>query len=253
MQRVRLATSQHGSDRITACRICRLPDCVSHKKFRGDYCETTSTGYSCVFVSLWGTLVCGVVSRGTVIHGAERECVFGSRYGDGQFQQPADRYFRDGVAIYDAEAGGTFLNAGATAMANDHFGIGVDISWRATHAAYAGLRLMPLFYDIDGVWTPMKTKHFEPEIHAGIGGMKLDYTYSQTSCNQLSGCATATEGVTSSSHFQGHFSAAARFYLTDHVFIRPSVDTHLVSNLFQYGRDLVPEYSVGIGYSFGRE
>jgi len=161
--------------------------------------------------------------------------------------------FATGSPFTTPKLGGTFLNAGATAMANDHFGIGVDLSWRATHAAYAGLRLMPLFYDIDGVWTPMKTKHFEPEIHAGIGGMKLDYTYSQTSCNQLSGCATATEGVTSSSHFQGHFSAAARFYLTDHVFIRPSVDTHLVSNLFQYGRDLVPEYSVGIGYSFGRE
>lgn len=161
--------------------------------------------------------------------------------------------FSTGTPYTTPKLGGSFLDAGASAMFTKHFGVGGDVSWRATHAAYTGLNLMPLFYDIDGIWQPMKTKRFEPEIHAGLGGMKLDYTYSQTECNPLSGCATASQGVASSAHFQGHFAAAARFYLTDHIFIRPAVDTHVVANLFQYGRDVVPEYSLGIGYSFGRE
>jgi hypothetical protein len=161
--------------------------------------------------------------------------------------------FGTGVPYTTPKLGGSFLDVGSTVLFTDHFGVGADVSWRATHAAYAGLRMMPVFYDLDGVWQPGHTKRFEPEIHAGLGGMKLGYSFSQTNCNQLSGCETATESVTSSSHFQVHFSAAARFYLTDHVFIRPAVDGHYVANLFQYGRDVVPEYSLGIGYSFGRE
>lgn len=161
--------------------------------------------------------------------------------------------FATGVPYTTPKLGGSFLDVGASVLFTDHFGVGGDVSWRATHAAYAGLNMMPVFYNFDGVWQPAKTKRFEPEIHAGLGAMKLDYTYSQTNCNQLSGCATSSEGVTSSSHFQGHFSAAARFYLTDHIFLRPSVDAHVVTNLFQYGRDFVPEYSLGLGYSFGRE
>jgi hypothetical protein len=83
--------------------------------------------------------------------------------------------------------------------------------------------------------------------------MKPGYSYSQTNCNRLSVCQTANQSVTSSSHFQGHFAAAARLYLTDHVFVRAAVDDHVVANLFQYGRDVVPEYSPGLGYSFGLE
>ncbi len=161
--------------------------------------------------------------------------------------------FATGVPYTTPKLGGTFLDAGATMLFSDRFGVGTDISWRATHAAYTGLNMMPVFYSFDGVWQPMHTKRFEPEIHGGIGGMKLGYTYSQTNCNQLSGCSTESEGVTNSSHFQVHFAAAARLYLTDHVFVRPAVDGHYVANLFQYGRDVVPEYSIGIGYSFGRE
>lgn len=161
--------------------------------------------------------------------------------------------FATGNPYTTPKLGGSFLDVGASVLFTPHFGVGADVSWRATHAAYTGLNLMPIFYNFDGIWEPGHTKHFEPELRAGIGGMRLGYSFSQEYCNQLSGCSTSTEGVTTSDHFQGHFAAAARFYLTDHVFIRPAVDTHVVANLFQFGRDFVPEYSVGLGYSFGRE
>jgi hypothetical protein len=147
--------------------------------------------------------------------------------------------FATGVPYTTPRLGGSFLDAGGTVLFTPHFGAGVDVSWRATHAAYTGLNVMPIFYDFDGVWQPGHTKRFEPEIHAGLGGMKLGYSYSQTNCNQLSGCSTANQSVTSSSHFQGHFAAAARLYLTDNVFVRAAVDDHVVANLFQYERDVI--------------
>jgi hypothetical protein len=161
--------------------------------------------------------------------------------------------FATGKPYTTPKLAGSFLDAGTSVMFTQHFGIGADVSWRATRGAYTGLNVMPIFYDFDGVWQPVKTKHFEPEIHAGLGGMKLGYSYTQSECNQLSGCSSSTEGVTNSNHFQGHFAAAGRFYLSSHVFLRPAFDAHVVSNLFQYGRDFVPEYSLGLGYSFGRE
>ena len=46
---------------------------------------------------------------------------------------------------------------------------------------------------------------------------------------------------------------AARLYATPHIFLRPAVDVHWVNNFFQFGSNWVPEYTMGVGYSFGGE
>jgi len=148
---------------------------------------------------------------------------------------------------------GTFLDLGSSVLFTKHFGVGADVSWRAAHGAYAGLLYRPMFYNFDGVWEPISTKRFEPEIHAGLGGMHIGYTFNQTECDQFAGCETSSQTVETASHFQVHGAIAARFYLTDHVFVRPAIDAHYVNNLFQFGSNWVPEYSLGVGYSFGRE
>jgi hypothetical protein len=160
--------------------------------------------------------------------------------------------FGTGSPFTTPRLGGTFPDLGASVMFTKHFGVGADFSWRATRDSYAGLLVRPLFYNFDGVWTPVSTKRFEPEIRAGLGGMRLGYSINQQNCDPFAGCETSNQAIESSNHFQGHFAVAGRFYLTDHVFVRPAVDAHVVSNLFQYGHDVVPEYSIGLGYSFGR-
>ena len=50
-----------------------------------------------------------------------------------------------------------------------------------------------------------------------------------------------------------HFAVAARIYATPHIFFRPAVDVHWVNNFFQFGSNWVPEYTMGLGYSFGGE
>ena len=161
--------------------------------------------------------------------------------------------FGTGSPFTTPKLGGAFPDIGASVMFTKHFGVGADVSWRASHGAYAGLLYRPVFYNFDGIWQPVSTKRFVPEIRAGLGGMHMGFSFNQTNCDPFGGCQTSNESVESSSHFQGHFAAAARFYVTDHVFVRPAVDTHVVSNLFQFGSNFVPEYSLGIGYSFGRE
>ena len=146
---------------------------------------------------------------------------------------------------------GAYMDIGASAMFTKHVGVGADINWRASRGNYAGLLYRPMFYNFDGVWTPVSTKRFEPEVRLGLGGMHIGYSFNQTNCDAFGGCNTVNEPVETSSHFQVHGALAARFYLTDHVFVRPAVDAHYVNNFFQFGSNWVPEYSVGVGYTFG--
>lgn len=161
--------------------------------------------------------------------------------------------FGTGTPFTTPSMGGTFLDVGSSVLFTKHFGVGADVSWRAAKGSYAGLLYRPTFYNFDGIWTPISTKRFEPEIHGGLGGEHIGYSFSQTLCDQFAGCQTQTQSVETASHFQVHMAAAARFYLTDHVFVRPSIDAHYVNNNFQFGSNWVPEYSFAVGYSFGRE
>lgn len=148
---------------------------------------------------------------------------------------------------------GTFLNVGGSLMLTPHFGAGANLSWRAGQGEYAGLNYRPFFYDFNGIWQPLKTKRFVPEVQAGLGGVRVGFSANQTACDQLVGCQTFNAGTESSSHFQTHFGVAARIYATPHIFLRPAVDAHWVNNFFQFGSNWVPEYSLGVGYSFGGE
>ncbi|MGD1073466.1 MAG: hypothetical protein ABSB15_25425 [Bryobacteraceae bacterium] len=159
--------------------------------------------------------------------------------------------FGTGSPFTTPRMGGLFSDFGASFMATKQFGAGADISWRDTQGAYAGLNYRPLFYNFDGIYQPVKTKRFAPELRLGLGGVHLGYSLNQTACNSFTGCSTATEGVGSSEHFQMHAEVAARFYVTNHIFVRPAVEAHWVNDFFQFGSNWVPQYSIGVGYSIG--
>ena len=58
--------------------------------------------------------------------------------------------------------------------------------------------------------------------------------------------------VGSSTHFQLHFGAGLQIALTNHFFVRPQFDLHYVPNLTdQFGRNVVPEATIAVGYHFG--
>ncbi|MDQ1468866.1 MAG: hypothetical protein QOJ99_346 [Bryobacterales bacterium] len=160
--------------------------------------------------------------------------------------------FGTGNPFTTPKLGGLMADLGASIMLTKHYGVGGDLSWRTSQGAYAGLNYRPLFYNVDGVYQPVKTRRFEPELRAGLGGVSVRYSYSQQSCDGFVGCTSSNQFVESSSHFQVHAAAAARLYVTNHVFVRPAFDLRYVNNFYQFGNNWVPQYSVGVGWSFGR-
>ncbi len=160
--------------------------------------------------------------------------------------------FGDGNIFYTPKMAGAFGKAGADLMFTPHFGIGGEADFRFSQGAYAGLNYRPSFYDINGIWHPIaRAAPIVPEFQAGIGAVNLKFFYPQSYCDIFAGCNSSNTYLESSNHFQTHLSAAVRFYVTNHVFIRPQYDVRWVNNFFQFGSSWVPEYSASLGYSFG--
>jgi hypothetical protein len=161
--------------------------------------------------------------------------------------------FGTGNFVNTPKMTGLFLNLGGSFMLTPHWGAGAEVNWRAAEGDYAGLNYRPIFYDFNAVWQPVKTARFVPEIQGGIGGVAVRFNANTQQCDAFTGCQTVSLGSESSGHFQAHASVAARLYVTPHVFFRPAVDAHWVNNFFQFGSNWVPEYNLGVGYSFGGE
>jgi hypothetical protein len=162
--------------------------------------------------------------------------------------------FGTGTPINTPRLTGLYATVGGGFMFTDHFGAGAEINWRAGQGDYAGVNYRPIFYDFNGIWQPLKTKRFVPEIQAGVGGVAVHFNANAQSCiDPLVGCQTVNVGSESSNHFQTHFAVAARIYATPRIFFRPAVDVHWVNDFFQFGSNWVPEYTMGLGYSFGGE
>ena len=183
--------------------------------------------------------------------GAEVHIGFGSARAK-SIGAPVD-LFGDGTLYNTPALGGLFMNLGGSAMLTSHFGFGGELSIHPAKADYAGgLTYRPLFYDFNGIYQPVGiSSKVVPELQAGIGGMNLKFYYDQSTCNQIAGCSSYSSLLASSNHFQVHFGGGLRFFVTDHVFIRPQVDVHWVHNLFQFGTNWVPQYGASVGYEFG--
>lgn len=159
--------------------------------------------------------------------------------------------FGTGSPYTTPKMAGLFSDIGGTFMFSKHVGLGADLDWRNTKAAYAGLNYRPMFYNFDAVYSPGKTKHFVPELRGGLGGVNVAYSYTSTACDAFTGCSTSNQYLESAHHFQVHMGVAARYYVTNHVFLRPAVEAHWVNNFSQFGSNWVPQLSMGVGYSFG--
>lgn len=161
--------------------------------------------------------------------------------------------FGDG-AIYTApRMGGLFANAGGNLMITPHYGFGGEVSFRTSQGGYAGLKYRPIFYDFNGIYHPMGSKRLVPELQAGLGAVNLRFYQNQQACDVFAGCSSSNLFVESSNHFQLHFAAGLKYYVRGQFFVEPKFDLHWVNNFFQFGSNLVPEYSVNLGYTFGAQ
>ena len=135
-----------------------------------------------------------------------------------------------------------------------HLGITGEYSFRFAQSSYMpaeDVNVRPGFYDFNAVYQPTSgDKKIVPVFEAGIGGAKVS-SYFTSSAGSL---FSQSELIGSSSHFQLHAAAGVKIYVKSDFFIKPLFDYHWVDNLTdQYGRNSVPEVTISIGYTFGRQ
>lgn len=144
------------------------------------------------------------------------------------------------------------------------FGVGAEVNFEPSKqnyinlnasAAANGLNSLSVqsrmtLYDFNGIFQPVKSKRAGLKLEGGIGGANLKF-YQGGSSSSVLGSQNFSQYFQSSNHFQVHGGAGVQIYLTDHMFIRPQFDVHYVHNLTEFGRNVVTEETVWIGYSFG--
>lgn len=146
-----------------------------------------------------------------------------------------------------------------------HFGVGADVSFQPAKqdyinlnasAAANGLSTLTLqsrmtLYDFNGIVQPYKGKKAALKLIGGIGGANLKF-YEAGSSSSFIGSQNFSQYFQSSNHFQVHGGVGVQIYVTDHMFVRPQFDVHYVHNLNEFGRNLVTQESVWVGYTFGQ-
>jgi hypothetical protein len=148
--------------------------------------------------------------------------------------------------------GGVFGVFGADFMITPHVGFNGEYSFRFAQSNYLPsdqINIRPSFYDFNAVYQPSSgDKRIVPVLEGGIGGAKLSLYGVQ------SGVFSSSQLLGSSNHFQVHGAVGAKLYLKSDIFIKPQFDIRYVPHLIdQYGRNFVPEVTVSIGYTFGRQ
>ena len=144
------------------------------------------------------------------------------------------------------------------------FGVGGEVNFQPgkqdyinlnSSAASNGLNTLAIqsrmtLYDVNGIFQPVKTKKAGVKLSGGIGAANLKF-YQTGSSSSVLGSQNFTQYFQSSNHFQVHGGIGVQIYLTDHMFLRPQFDVHYVHNLSEFGRNVVTEETVWLGYTFG--
>jgi len=157
------------------------------------------------------------------------------------------------------------MGFGGDLMLWKKFGVGAEMTIQpakqtyvdlTNSAASVGLSTLSLqsrvtLYDFNGVFEPVNTKKVAVKLAGGIGGANIKFYESGSSSNSLIGSQNFSPYFGSSNHFQLHGGLGVQIYLTDHVYVRPQFDVHYVHNLSQFGRNVITEETVWLGYSWG--
>jgi hypothetical protein len=145
------------------------------------------------------------------------------------------------------------------------FGLGAEVTVQPAKANYvtfpasainaggANLQSRATFFDFNGIMQPVKTKKAALQLEAGIGGANLKFYAAGSTTNAITGTQNFSQYFGSSNHFQVHAGAGVNIYVSGGFIIRPQFDIHYVPNLTQYGRNLVTEETVWVGYSWGSQ
>jgi hypothetical protein len=169
-----------------------------------------------------------------------------------------------GDCITTSSLSGFVLSFGGNLMLWKHFGVGFSADIQPAQSNYAtfataatnggvgeSLKDRVTFYNVDGIYQPYTSKKANIQLIGGIGGANVKFYESETTSGSVLGNSSQSEYAQSANHFQIHAGVGVQLYVSGNFFIRPEFDIHYVPNFVQFGRNLVTEETVWVGYSFG--
>jgi len=160
--------------------------------------------------------------------------------------------------------GGFFMGVQGALMLWKHFGVGAEVTIQPGKQDYVtfpqstvnaggfNLQSRATFYDFNGIIQPIRSKKAAFQLIGGFGGTNLKFYASGSTTDAVIGTQKFSQFYGSSNHFQLHGGAAVTIYVTEHMFVRPEFDLHYVHNFSQFGRNVVTQEMVWIGYTLGQ-
>ena len=145
---------------------------------------------------------------------------------------------------------GLFGVLGADFMLMPHFGINGEYAFHFTRDNYlptGGIKYRPAFFDVNVIYQPFFFgTRIAPIAEAGVGVARVSLYFDPQTCPDPTTCPGSGD------YFQLHGAVGVKLYVKPNIFIKPQVDLHWARNLNQqFGRDVVPQYTISVGYSFG--
>jgi hypothetical protein len=142
--------------------------------------------------------------------------------------------------------GGLYPSFSADFLIRHRLGVQGELSWRGGRNLYGGyLPFRPLFYNINGIWSPKLGDRVGAELLAGIGATSVRFYTGTYNCNFV----TCTD-YSSVNHFMGVFGAGLKLYVHGHFFVRPEMRLYLIHNNFEFSSGRAVRAGASIGYSF---
>jgi hypothetical protein len=144
--------------------------------------------------------------------------------------------------------GGVFPTFSGDFLLFKHFGVGGEVSWRATRNLSNGFApFRPIFYDFNAVYAPPLGKRAALELLGGFGGESIRFYQNFVTCGAFS-CSN----FVSSNHLLGDVGVGLKLYPFHNIFVRPEMRVYFIRNNFEFSDNHAERIGVSIGYTLGR-
>jgi hypothetical protein len=150
------------------------------------------------------------------------------------------------------EKGGLYPSVSADVIFHRRIGFAYDVTWRGGQGAYpeTGQPYRPIINSFNAMYQPRIGKRLGLDLQAGVGIQSTRY-YGYTS---TTGCVYFGACFNSSDHFLVHLGGGVRYYVWNHVFIRPEIHYYQIhNNTDDFSGNNVLRVGASLGYTIGPE
>lgn len=139
--------------------------------------------------------------------------------------------------------GGLFPSAGVSLYLGP-VGIGAEAAFRASQSS---AQIRPIYYDVNFLLQPIHiSRSIIPEFMLGVGAQSIRDYQNLGSCGGVSGCVNYA-----STHLAGHLGVGLKFFVTEHLFLRPEAHFYFIRNNQAFQTSNSQRFGVSLGYEFG--